>query len=152
MRPTLKQLYENPELFVTALNEAGVENAQAKVMRAMDLLVEYFSMFRYVERLERDRTYTHQQEVRLEASNPRYKRDPDQVRRNKKSIGEYNRTLYLARAYLKRSAKKLNGKIAKWPDLPIDPEILRNKSNSAFVKKVLKKRMKKNRPKTKVLG
>lgn len=151
MRPTLHQLYCNPVLFTSALSEAGVENAQAKVMRIMDRLVEYYSMNRYHERLNKDRQWNHQQLVQIRTKDSKDS-DPDTIRRYKKSIAEYNRTLVLTRAYLKRTGKKIEIKIAKWPDLPLEASQLKEKPDRIFLKKILSKRMKKNKPNTKVLG
>jgi hypothetical protein len=151
MRPTLHQIYCNPLLIIEALNEAGVENAQAKVMAMMQKLAEHFSMKRYFDRLEKDRTYTHQSEERR-LRFPNAKPDPENVRRNYKSIAEYNRTIIVARGYLKRTARQMERKVDKWPDLNLDPKALRQKPDHELVNKVLKKRMKRGKKRVQVLG
>lgn len=151
MRPNLHQLYCNPELIISALVEAGVENAQAKVMRMMDNLIDYYSMDRYHARLNRDRLWSYQQleRMRIKKSNDS---NTDTIRQHKKSIADADRILVVSRSYLKRVGKKIENKIAKWPDLSIDPSDLKEKPDKLFIKNVLTKRMKKNKPKTIVLG
>lgn len=151
MRPTLKQLYTDPKAIIAALEAAGFENAHAKVMGIMLPLCEYWSMHRYYERLDRDRTYALQSEHRR-MSKTGAVADPNQALRNQKQAGEYNRTLIVARGYLKRQARRLENKIAKWPELDLDPGTLRKKPDQTLISRVIKGRQNKKRPRVLVLG
>lgn len=151
MRPTLKQLYTDPKAIIAALEAAGFENAHAKVMGIMLPLCEYWSMYRYYNRLDRDRTYALQSEHRRMAK-PGAVADPYQVMRNRKHADEYSRTIIVARGYLKRQARILENKIAKWPELDLDPTSLRKKPDQALISKVIKGRQNKKRPRVLVLG
>lgn len=151
MRPTLLQIYNDPKAIIAALEAAGVECAHEKVMGMYLHLTEYWSMHRYHKRLDRDRTYTLQSEARR-LRLPNAKPDADQWRRNQKQAGEYNKTIIVARGYLRRTAKKLETRIDKWPDLDLDPKDLRKKPDQDLVSKVLKKRMRRGKPRVHVLA
>ena len=151
MRPTLKQVYNDPYAIVAALEAAGVQNAHAKVFSMMNDLVEYWSMHRYYDRLYDDRTsvlQSHERRMRWPNAQP----DRDQILRDRKQASDYHKTIIVARGYLRRKAKAIEARIAKWPDLAIDPQALRKRPDSALVKKLLKKRMRKSKPRTIVLG
>ena len=151
MRPTMFQVYCDPHAIVGALETAGVENAHAKVFSMMRHLCEYFYMEKYIKRIDRDRTYTHQNEDRRKKWKD-YQDDPYQRRRDQKQVAEYDKTIVVGRGYLKRRAREIETRIAKWPELDIDPETLAKKPNNTLVREVLKKRMKRNKRRTFVLG
>lgn len=151
MRPTIHQVYCNPHAIIAALEAAGMEYAQARVMAMMTPLCEYYSMKAYHDRVEKDRTYSHQSEerrLRWPGATP----DPQSVRRNRQSIAEYNKTLILARGYLNRTERQLNLKIAKWPDINLDPSKLETRPDGNLVSKILKRRMRRGKRKVRVLG
>lgn len=151
MRPTLLQLYHDPLAIIAALDRAGVENAHAKVMGIFAQLIEYWSMHEYVERMNKDRTYLHQSEERRARI---YKSafDAEQRRRDTKQIGEYNKVIIVGRGNLKRRARLLEGKIAKWPDLDIDPSTLRKKLDHKLIKQKLKFRRRRSRNRFFIIG
>lgn len=151
MRPTLRQLYQDPKAIIAALDEAGMENAQARVMGMFLTLCEYWSMHRYHGRLEKDRTYALQSEARR-LKNPGAKPDPEQAMRNRKQAGEYNKTLIVARGYLRRMERKMERKMSQWPEIELDMKKFRKKPDQELISKTLKKRMVKGKPRTKVLG
>lgn len=151
MRPTLKQLYNDPLAIITALEEAGLENARAKVMGIMRRVCEYWSMDRYYGRLDRDRTFM------LQGGYDPVKTEGEAISakvrmRNRKRANETDRSRILASSNLKALGRRLETKMAKWPDLELDPTTLRKKPDQKLISKILKRRMRKNQSVRKFIG
>ena len=144
MRPTLKQLYNDPRAIIAGLEAAGLENAHAKVMGIMLSVCEYWSMDRHYNRLLRDRTYQLQAEERR-LRHKRAKPDPSIATMNQKRASEYHASLIIAGQYLSRTQKRLEAKISKWPEIDVDPEQLRKKPDSKIISWVAKRKMKRRK-------
>lgn len=153
MRPDLWQLYSNPQLFIELLTQAGVENAHPKVASLTNMLVEYYSMKRHIDRLEKDRTETHQSEATSWGFKRHGRRhDPKTRVRNNRRISQLDRTIIIGRGFLKRREAQILRKIAKWPEVHLGDRKLETRPRTDFANRIFKKRIRKGKPRTKVLG
>jgi hypothetical protein len=142
MRPTLKQIYNDPLKIIEALKAAGVESAHEKVMGIMLRLCEYWSVEKHLKLYIKTRTELEQCE--LAASNsksdlPVTPVDKARVMMNIKRSKEYNANILNMRSYLNKLSRRLETKIDKWPDLDLDPSTLRKKPDIKLNKKILGK-------------
>jgi hypothetical protein len=142
MRPTLKQIYNDPLKIIEALKEAGVESAHEKVMGIMLRLCEYWSVEKHLKLYIKTRTELEQCELAasnskgdLPVTKPCQARYMMDIKRSK----EYNSNILNMRSYLNKMAKCLETKIDKWPDLDLDPSTLRKKPDSKLNRKILGK-------------
>jgi hypothetical protein len=143
MRPSLKQIYNDPLKIIEALKEAGVESAHEKVMGIMLRLCEYWSVEKHLKRYIKTRTELEQCE--LAARNPKGDLpatkpfDQSRFMMDIKRSKEYNANILNMRSYLNKMARCLETKIDKWPDLDLDPSTLRKKPDNKLNKKILGK-------------
>lgn len=151
MRPTLLQVYNDPLAIIEALDAAGLENARPKVMAMLRDLCEYWSVDRYRERIVRDRNYVLLSESRRKKQLD-YTEDKETLVREFKQVKEYDRMLIRYRGLQRQVGRKLEKRIAKWPDLDIDPSVLRKKPDPDLISRTLKRRMRRGRRTRKYLG
>jgi hypothetical protein len=148
VRPTLWQLYCDPSKIIEALEAQGVRNAHARVMGLMSRLTEYWSMSRYLKRLSRDRDNSLSEVQRIKDRITKDQRNPRKNLWDLKQASRFHITMLNARAYLSSLGGQLEKRIAKWPDLDLDPKSLRRRPTKEAVERMVKKRRKKARTKT----
>lgn len=150
MRPSLKQIYNDPFKIIEALERAGLENAHAKVMGIMVDICEYWSVERHLKRVLRNRTEAEQQE--RVPYNPKCGRNPGEATDKRlfmmsiKRSKDYNQSVMGMRFYLKKHKKRLETKIQKWPELDLDPTTLRKRADIKVVGKILNKQKRRRKP------
>jgi hypothetical protein len=116
MKPSIEQLYKKPTFFIPLLEQAGMENAHAKVVSLMGYMLTYYSYHRYSQSMTRDRNRG------LRRLDPEYKGrkakpSKREVIRLKKSLRIHTANEVIYRTYAKRVEAHIMKKLAKWPEI-----------------------------------
>ena len=143
MRPTAWQVFYNPAVFVEALTQAGVKEAQAKVSGIVRHMSQAYMFKRQIDQLTEDRQEILSRDL---ASNKRL--NPARLRhlnlRNQKHQRSIKHNIDVFVPHLDIITTKVETKISKWPDLTIGQVKLKKRISkfdyNALVKKRLRRR------------
>lgn len=134
MRPTPHQVYCNPELFISLLEQQGVSNARPKVIALFKRMIEHQSVKNWADKIDRDLRNSEQQPFRYPLS-PRSNRDPKRVEKQRRKRMSPLRTNHIRyRQYLNRTMAAMERKIAAWPELDFSQIKLRKKPDGELIK------------------
>ena len=143
MRPTAWQVFYNPAVFVEALTQAGVKDAQAKVSGIVRHMAQAYMFKRQIDQLTENR-----QEILTRDVTPNKRLNPKRHRhlvlQNYKRQRSIKRIIEAFEPYLASITSKVETKISKWPDLTIGQVKLKKRISkfdyNALVKKRIRRR------------
>lgn len=143
MKPTISQLFYNPEFFIQKYKEAGMINAAERITGILRWVIDYMSVRRHYNSVIRNKNSIYRFIERSKKDEVRgnmdsyYRRD----RRNKKSqIVSLDRTASFYLAHMRKLEALWIKKTASWPEIEFDPQKLNKRGTVEFIRNFQLKR------------